>query len=73
MIDAKFNLKNKTDYKAALWLCDSCESAIENQSHLMWCPAYQHVREGKEMSSDTDLVNYVRKVLQIRQELKLRR
>ena len=73
MIDAKFNFRNKAEYGSELWSCDSCEKAIESQSHLMWCPAYQNLRKDKLLDSDTDIVNYIKQVMQIRQDLKLRR
>ena len=73
MVDAKTNFKNKKEYSSDLWLCDSCSSSIETQSHLLWCPAYQNLRENKNLNNDRDLINYIRKVLEIRQDLKLRR
>ena len=73
MIDAKFNFKNKKEYSSDLWVCDSCSSSIESQSHLLWCPAYQNLRENKSLENDQDLINYIKKVLEIRDELKLRR
>ena len=73
MVDAKFNFKNKKDYSSDLWKCDSCESAIETQSHLLWCPAYQKLRNGKDLENDEHLVKYIQKVLKIREKLSLRR
>ena len=73
MVDAKLNFKNKKDYSSELWLCDSCSCFIETQSHLLWCPAYQSLRTNKNMNNDRDMINYIRKVLEIRQDLKLRR
>ena len=52
MVDAKLNFENKKNYSHELWLCDSCETSIESQSHLLWCPAYQNLREGKDLSKD---------------------
>ena len=49
------------------------ESSIESQSHLLWCPAYKNLREEKNLNNDDDLLEYVKKVLEIRQDLKLRR
>ena len=69
MIDAKFNFKNKSNYRRELWLCYSCKRSIETQSHLLWCPAYQHLREGKRLDSDKDLVQYIINVLQYRDDL----
>ena len=73
MVDAKLNFKNKNNYSNELWLCDSCQSSIESQSHLLWCPAYQNLRDGKNLNNDKDLINYIKQVLEIRQDLKLRR
>ena len=49
MTDIKFNYKNKEDYVMELWKCDSCQTAIELQSHILWCPAYQELRGGKDI------------------------
>ena len=73
MVDAKFNFKNKKEYSNDLWVCDSCSSNIESQSHLLWCPAYQNLRANKSLDNDQDLINYIKKVLEIRNELMLRR
>ena len=73
MLDFKDNFRNRKDYSDDLWVCDSCERAIESQSHVLWCPAYQELRENKDLSSNKDLAEYMGKVLRIRNELKLRR
>ena len=61
MVKTKMNMKNLD----ANWLCNSCETAIDNQSHLIWCPAYTKLREGKNLESDKDLIDYFTKVLKI--------
>ena len=73
MIDAKMNFKNKDNYSKELWQCDSCEKSIESQSHLLWCPAYANLRDGKNLRDDKDLIVYIKKVMQVREELMLRR
>ena len=65
MIDVKFNFRNKNNYSKVLWLFDSCETSIESQSHVLWCPAYRNTRENKDLNSDSDLVQYIKKVLDI--------
>ena len=65
--------KNMKNYRQELWICDSCETSIESQSHMLWCPAYQQLRAGKDLNSDNDLVDYMKKVMQFRQELSLKR
>ena len=68
MIDTKFNYKNKKSYRKELWNCDSCKSSIETQSHLLWCPTYKDIRQGKNLNSDKDLVEYFQQVLQFREK-----
>ena len=43
--------------------------AIETQSHILYCEAYSALREGKSLSSDKDIVEYFRKVIEIRDKL----
>ena len=74
MTQAKFNFKNDKKYSGNNWKCESCESGfIESQSHLIWCHAYSHLREGKNLNFDKDLTEYISKVLNIREELNLLR
>ena len=73
MMDFKDNFRNRKDYSYDLWLCDSCETAIESHSHVLWCRAYRELRENKDLSSNKDLAEYMGKVMRIRNELKLRR
>ena len=56
--------------RATLWKCTGC-GYVDSQAHILWCPAYQELREGKSLSSDIDLVEYYRKVLAIRDKLDL--
>ena len=56
MIDSKFNFKNKNNYRTEMFQCDSCRKSIESQTHLLWCPAYENLREGKSLIFDKDLV-----------------
>ena len=62
---------NKSKFKADMWWCDSCESCIDSQSHILYCPAYKDLREGRSLSSDDDIVLYFREVLAIRMKLDL--
>ena len=71
MLNTKFNYKNEPAYRAALWLCHSCQSSIETQSHILWCPAYAELREGKDINSDKDLIEYIKNVLEFRDKLKI--
>ena len=71
MIEAKFNFKNDPIHRLNLWRCDSCQSAIDTQNHILWCPSYAELREGKDIKNDADLIEYVKQVMKIRDELKI--
>ena len=71
MLDAKMNYS--AQHEKELWKCDSCRSAIESQSHLLFCPAYASLREGKSLKNDEDLIEYIQNVLRIRTKLNLRK
>ena len=46
MIDCKMNFSNNPKYKADTWRCDSCCTCVDSQSHILYCSAYQELREG---------------------------
>ena len=60
MFKCKMNFMNDPVYKAEMWRCNSCETCIDSQSHILYCQAYKEQREGKSMTSDEDIVNYFR-------------
>ena len=39
--------------------------------HVLICPAYAELREGKDIKNDRDLINYMQKVMIIRDKLKI--
>ena len=73
MTEFKFNMRNKPENANTNWMCHSCERAIETNSHVLWCPAYQNLREGKDMKSDKDLAQYIMSVLELREKFKITR
>ena len=46
-------------------------SVPESQTHVMLCAGYEHLRIGKDMGTDGDLVTYFREVLLLREKRKL--
>ena len=60
MLDTKMNYSAK--YEKELWKCDSCRSAVESQSHLLFCLAYASLKEGKSLNDDQDLIDYIQNV-----------
>ena len=73
MYDCKMNSLNNPVFKAEMWRCDSCWSCVDSQSHILYCPAYQQLREGKSLSSDQDIVSYSKEILAIRLKLNLKK
>ena len=73
MFPCKLNFSSDPKNSADLWKCDSCTSFIDSQSHILWCPAYSKLRQGKTLENDKDVIGYFQKVLQIRSKLKLRK
>ena len=71
MFNVKFIYKSDPKYSSELWKCSSCQSAIETQNHVLFCPAYSTLREGKDVNNDKDLTDYLKKVLIIRDKLSL--
>ena len=67
MLNVKMNRKNDIKYAHDLWKCDDCHS-MDSQAHIVWCPAYAALREGKDLESDKDLVEYYQKIMKIRED-----
>ena len=71
LFEAKMNFKNKQEYKEENYLCDSCMSAIDRNTHVLFCPSYRELREGKQWNKDTHLTEYLQQVIEIRMKLRL--
>jgi rubrerythrin len=65
MFNCKIIYLNNPVFKAEMWRCDSCQSSVDSQSHILYCPAYQ------QLSSDQDIMSYFKEVLAIRLKLNL--
>ena len=63
----KMNMKSNEKFSRELWKCEDCHN-IDTQVHLLWCPAYAHLREGKDINKDKDLVIYFREVFKARDD-----
>ena len=70
MVKCKMNFSSERVNIETSWKCRACCSgAIETQSHILYCEAYQPLRVGKSLSSDDDIVDYLRKVFELREKL----
>ena len=68
MLEVKNNFKGGRT--ANNLMCDFCESSLETQDHILFCPAYRDLRMDMDLGCDMDLVNYVRQVLVRREKIK---
>ena len=68
MFKCKMNYMSDPGFKAELWCCDACKN-VDTQAHILWCPEYKQLREGKSLKSDTDIVEYFLKVYAIRAKM----
>ena len=68
MMPAKLNMKNNPKFANQQWKCDACKR-IDSQSHILWCPYFSPLREGKNINEDKDLVDYFQNVFEIREDL----
>ena len=71
LIESKMNFKKK--YQNEQMLCDSCESSIDVNSHILHCPAYTLLRQNRQTNNDTHLAEYIKEVMEIRINLRLNR
>ena len=63
-----FNFSSDPVYSNKLWLCPHCDR-MDSQSHVLCCESYSHLREGKDLKSDSDLVKYFGEVLSLREKI----
>ena len=61
----QMNYKGEPKYIKNGWKCQDCD-VPDTQDHIIRCPCYKELRVGKNLSSDKDLVEYFRRVIQIR-------
>ena len=69
MFPCKMNFIGEPKFKIDLWRCDSCQTNIDSQSHVMVCEAYKSLREGKDINNNNDIAEYLTKVVLIREKM----
>ena len=60
------NFKNDPNYRKELYQCNFCQE-LETQEHLRVCFGYAHLRDGKDLTKDMDLVTFFKEVLDLRE------
>ena len=53
------NFQSDRIFTAKLWACSGCGTKRDTQQHILNCEAYEKVRSNRDLSNDTDLVNYL--------------
>ena len=69
MTSVKMNQVSDKNNAMKLWKCNECGN-IDTQSHILWCPFFASIRDGKSVDNDSDLVEYFQEVFKIREERK---
>ena len=64
----QMNFKGDPKFKKNSWQCKDCEIP-DTQEHILRCPTYEHLRIGKDLNFDKDLVGYFRTIIDIRVKL----
>ena len=62
----KMNYKGDPKFKKNGWKCQDCYT-LDTKDDIVRCLTYQSLRLGKNLSNDKDLVDYFKKVIEIRE------
>ena len=71
MLEVKYNYSHDPRFTNDLWKCDSCQSSIDTQNHILWCPSYKDLRADKDINNNEDLIRYLKSVMATRQKLNI--
>ena len=63
--NVQMNFKGHPEYARNKWQCKSCKLP-DTQEHILVCPAYKHLRSGKDLRKDNHITEYFRQVIRIR-------
>jgi hypothetical protein len=52
--------------------CLGCgvKASVEDQSHVIRCPAYSDIKQGLDMEEDKDMVKYFKQAMLVRKKAK---
>ena len=73
LFEAKMNFKQRVEYKQDNYLCDSCRTETDENIHVLFCESYKALREDLDINNDSHLAWYLKRVMEIRTELRLNR
>ena len=61
------NFPRDKQFASDIWTSWHCPR-VDSQFHVMICPAYDHLTEGKNLDNDQDLVKYFPEVSKLRKD-----
>ena len=64
----QMNFKGDKKFALNKWQCNDCHIP-DTQEHIVRCPTFEHLRVGKNLDNDKDLVSYFQKVINIREQI----
>ena len=62
----KMNFMNDPVFAKQNYKCENCDKLCSTD-HILICEGYKQLREGKDLSSDSDLITYFQDVIRIRE------
>ena len=65
MKTVKMNFKSNPKFIQEQWRCSGC-LLLDSQEHLLSCAGYAHLRVGRDLDKDSDLVAYYRSIFKLR-------
>ena len=64
MLHVAGNYSHNKRYEATGWQCQACVLQVrEDQDHLSLCQGYADLRQGLDLETDDDLVEFLRQVM----------
>ena len=64
MLDLGGNYPNQAKYRKSMAKCQACNlQEREDQAHVSRCAGYQDLREGADLGNETELVEYLSRVM----------
>ena len=67
MLKVAGNFRGSRQFESSGWLCQACGSGVwEDQDHLGHCTGYSDLLQGRDLASDTELVEFYTLVMERR-------
>ena len=71
MLEVKNNFRR--EHTHAGLECQGCQTSIDTQDHVLFCPFFSDLRQDLDLKNDRDLVHYYKKVMEFCDKMKKRK